>query len=136
MSSTGGDLLEIKINHPVLGALTLFAKANEDGQFDLGGFRNNDDANMVDGSGANIKQLNRVRWKIETTVAWDMNTREDLTKLVAIAGSPLDSDCIISHINGTVWKGLGAPVGDVSGNSNNATFPLVLSGGGQLVKII
>lgn len=136
MSSVGGDILTVKLAHPTLGSVTFFAKANEDGAFDLGGLRTNDDTSMIDGAGNVIKQMNRVRWKVEMTVAWDMNVREDITKLVAFAGNPIDSDCIISHSNGSVWKGYGSPVGDISGNTNNATFPVVLSGGGQLVKII
>lgn len=134
MPSIGGDLLEATFNHPTLGTGRVFFKANEDGQFDLGGFRRNDDANMVSGDGGVITQLNQVRWKVEGTVAWDMNTREDLTTLTELAGNPVDSDWTFSHKNGTVWAGKGNPVGDLSGNTNQATFSVTWAGGGGLKR--
>lgn len=135
MSAIGGDIIEISYNHPTLGTATIFPKAAEDSTFDLGGFRSNDDANMVDGSGGVITQINRVRWSCEVTVAWDMNSREDLDKLTALAGNPVDAEWTISHFNGSVWRGTGRPVGDMQGNGNAATFPLKISGGGRLKKI-
>ena len=134
MSSVGGDILEITYNHPTVGTGRFFAKSNEDGQFDLGGFRVNDDANGISGDGGIIKQLNQVRWKVECTVASDMNTRLDMEKAVALCGSPVDANWTFSHINGTVYAGTGCPVGDYSMNTNQATFPLVIAGGGKLAK--
>jgi len=131
----GGDILEITFNHETLGTGTIFAKANEDSTFDLGGFRSNDDSDMVDGGGNMIDQINRKRWKFSVTVSWDGNTREDLSKINDLAASPVQADWTVSHINGTVWGGKGKPVGDYEGNGNSATFPLLLSGGGKLRKI-
>lgn len=136
MAVIGGDITEITYNHPSLGTGTIYPKAAEDSTIDLGGFRGNDDTNMVDGGGHNIRQLNRVRWSVETTVAWDMNTREDLEKLTDLAGDPQESDWTFTHINGTVYGGKGAPVGDMAGNGNAATFTLKVSGGGKLKKIV
>lgn len=136
MGNVGGDILEITFNHPTLGTGILFPKAAEDSTFDLGGKRSNDDANMIDGSGAMIDQINLVRWSFEQTIAWDMNTREDVGRLSELAGDPVLADWTITHINGTVWGGKGKPVGDVQGNGNAATFTLKLGGSGRLKKIV
>lgn len=134
--AVGGDILEITFNHPTIGTATFYPKSAEDSTFDLGGFRSNDDANMIDGAGNMIDQINRVRWSFESPIAWDMNSREDLSKLNALAGSPVLADWTISHINGTVWGGKGKPVGDVQGNGNAATSTLKISGSGVLKKIV
>lgn len=136
MPVVGGDILEISFNHPTIGQGFLFPKSAEDSTFDLGGNRSNDDANMVDGGGQMIDQMNVVRWSFEGTVAWDMNTREDLNKVVALSESPILADWTITSINGTVWGGKGKPVGDLQGNGNAATFALKIAGSGKLKKII
>ena len=46
-----------------------------------------------------------------------------------MAGDPQEADWTITHYNGTVWGGKGAPVGDVQGATNAATFTLKISGG-------
>jgi hypothetical protein len=134
--AVGGDILEITFNHPSLGSGVIFPKSNEDSTLDPGGFRSNDDANMIDGGGNMIDQINRVRWSAETTVSWDMNSREDLEKAIALAASPVLADWTISHINGCVYSGKGKPVGDLQGNGNQATFNLKIAGSGVLKKII
>jgi len=134
--AVGGDITEITFNHPTLGTGIIFPKSSEDSTFDLGGFRSNDDANMIDGSGEMIDQLNRARPFVEVTVAWDMNTREDLEKITELNASPVLSDWTFTHVNGTVYGGTGKPVGDVQGNANAATFPLKISGGGTFKKIV
>lgn len=133
--AVGGDIVEITFNHPTLGSGTIFPKSAEDSTFDLGGFRSNDDGNMIDGGGNMIDQMNRVRWSFETTVAWDANVDETLEKLVGLASSPDQADWTFTSINGTIYGGKGKPVGDLQGNGNSATFALKLSGGGTLKKI-
>ena len=135
MASVGGDITEVTYNHPTLGTGRFLPKSAEDSTFDLGGFRGGDDANMVTGSGDNIKQLNNVRWSFEVACAWDANTRTELEKLTAMAGDPVDADWTVTSINGTVYGGKGAPVGDMQGNGNAATFTLKVSGGGKMKKI-
>lgn len=134
--AVGGDIIEITYNHPTIGSGVLNVKSNEDTTYDLGGFRSNDDANMVSGNGENIKQINRVRWSFEATVVWDMNTREDLENVIRLASDPVDAEWTITHVNGTVYGGTGNPVGDLSGNGNAANFPIKLAGGGSLKKIV
>lgn len=133
--AVGGDISEITWNHPTLGTGVIFPKAGEDSTYDLGGFRSNDDNGAVDGGGNMIDQINRVRWSLEATIAWDMNVNLEMEKLVALAKHPLPADWTISHLNGTVYGGKGKPVGDLAGNGNKATFPLKLAGGAGLKKI-
>ena len=130
-----GDLTEVSYNHPTLGSGTWFPKAAEDNTFDDGGFRSDDDANGVDGGGNTIRKLNQVRWSLETTVSWNMNSANELEKASQLAASPVEADWTISHANGTVWKGTGAPVGDVKGNGNTGLMQIKISGGGKMKKI-
>lgn len=136
MAAIGGDIIEITYNHPTLGSGIWFPKSAEDSTFDLGGIRGADDANMIDGGGANIKQLNRVRWSFEGSVAWDGNTANELNQAKLLAGDPIDAEWTFTHINGTVWGGTGSPVGDIQGNGNAATMSLKVSGGGEMKKIV
>jgi hypothetical protein len=134
--AVGGDIIEITYNHPTLGSGTINPKAAEDSTYDLGGFRSNDEANGIDGGGNMIDQLNRVRWSFEVTVSWDMNVKTELEKLTDLAASPELADWTFTNINGTVYGGKGKPVGDLQGNGNASTFPLKISGGAKLKKIV
>jgi hypothetical protein len=132
---TGGDLLEISYKHLTLGEGTWFPKSTEDGTVDPGGYRSNDDANMITGDGQMIDQMNRIRWSFEGVVGWDMATNDELNQARSLASSPILADWTITHINGTVWAGKGKPVGDIQGNTNTAQMSVKISGGGQLTKI-
>lgn len=136
MAAIGGDIIEIKYNHPTLGSGILFPKAGEDSEFDPGGFRKDDSEDGVDGSGAAIYKMNRKRWKCTTTLAWDDITRQELEKLVAIAESAVEATWTISKVSGAVYKGLGSIVGDIKGNGNSSTIPLNLAGSAKMEKII
>lgn len=131
---TGGDILEITFNHPTIGSGVLYPKAGEDNTFDLGGFNSSDDANMIDGGGNMIDQLNRKRWKVTVLIVNDMNSKLDLEKVENMASSPLLADWTFSHINGTVYVATGKPVGDKELNVNQSTFSLTVAGGGKLKK--
>ena len=132
---SGGDILEISYKHPTLGSGVLFPKSSEDGTLDPGGYRSNDDANGITGDGQNIRQINRVRWSFESTVGWDMALQDEVDQMRKLAASPVDADWTFTHINGTIWGGKGAPVGDIQGNTNTAQMSIKISGGGQLTKI-
>lgn len=136
MGAVGGDILEIAFNHPTLGSGTVFPKANEASSLSPGGFRSDDSDDGVDGSGQMIDKQTRKRWSAESVVAWDNNSRQDLEKMVALAESPVQATFTISMVSGAVYKGTGKPVGDLVGDSLNATFPLKLAGGGKAKKII
>ena len=136
MAYTGGDILETTYNHPVLGSGTLFHKAAEDGTFDPGGYRSNDDANMVTGDGQMIDQINRVRPSFELPpVAWDMTDVNEVQKLADLAASPVLADWTFTSISGAIWGGKGKPVGDLKGATNTGQIPLKLAGGGVLKQI-
>jgi len=133
---TGGDIIEATFNNADAGSGVIFPKSNEDSTFDLGGFRSNDDANMVAGNGEMIDQMNQVRWSVELTIAWDMNTNLTLEKINELARSTKQTDWTFTHINGSVYGGKGKPVGDIQGNGNASTFTLKVSGGGRLKKLV
>lgn len=134
MSITHGDILEVTFNHPVIGSGVLSPKSAEESQYDLGGFRSEDDSNGITGNGKMIDKMVNTRWMFEMPVAWD-NTEETLEKLVSLAASPIPADWTISSINGSVYSGTGKPVGDIVGNGANGTIQVKVSGGGKLKKI-
>lgn len=134
--SVTGDITEVTFNHPTLGSGIFLPKAGEDSNYDLGGFRSADDANMIDGAGAMIDQMNRTRPFFECVLSGDMNTREDLEKLTALASSPVKADWTFTHINGTVYGGKGKPVGDVTLNGNTGQINLKVAGEGSFKKIV
>ncbi len=136
MSVVTGDFIEITFNHPSLGNGAFFPKSAEDGSLDLGGFRSADDANMIDGGGNMIDQMNRTRWSFEGSIAGDMNTREDAEKLTALASHPVHADWTFTHINGSVYSGKGKPVGDIVLNGNTGQIPIKIAGGGRCKKIV
>lgn len=132
----GGDIIEITSNHPTLGSVTLFPKSSEDSTFNTGGFRGEDDMAKIAGDGSSIRTLNRNRWSVELPISWDMNDANEIDKLTALAKSPVESEWTFTSINGTVWGGKGAPVGEIPGNGNTVIITLKVSGGGELSKIV
>lgn len=126
--AVGGDISEISYNHPTLGSGILRPKSGEDNTYDTGGIRTSDDANMVDGGGTPIWQKNRVMGFFEVVVSNDQNTQEELDKVVALAADPVPAEWTFSLLNGTVYGGVGKPVGDLQGNINQATFTLKVAG--------
>lgn len=131
-----GDLDEIRFTHPTLGSGVFYPKANEDYTLDLGGLRNEDDKNLVDGGGRQIIKKNRNLWSFEGPGTWDMNTVNEVDLLVKLAEDPDPANWTVQHSNKTVWGGKGIPVGDIEGNSNAGTFTLKLAGAGKLKKIV
>lgn len=135
MATIGGDFLEIRVTHPVLGDHVFFPKSNEGNTFDPGGFRTGDDANMISGDGQPIWQMNQQRGFFECVVANDANTRNDAQFTADLSSHPLPGDWTFSHVNGVVWGMTGKPVGDIQPDTNAATFTLKVSGG-RPVKIV
>lgn len=131
----GGDILEIVCKHPTLGEFRFQAKANESFNLDPGGYRSNDDANAITGGGEIIDQINRVRWSLEGPVAVDPISGNELDNLPKLAESPTLGTWTITHISGTIWKGLGKIVGDLNSDSNTAQLTLKVAGSGKLEKL-
>lgn len=131
----GGDITEIVAKHQTLGEFRFQAKANESFTLDPGGFRSNDDANAITGGGEMIDQVNRIRWSMEGPVAVDPISGNELENLPKLAKSPDLATWTITHISGTIWKGLGKVVGDLNSDTNTAQMTLKVAGSGQLERL-
>jgi hypothetical protein len=86
---------------------------------------------MIDGSGAAIYQVNRVRWSFMVKCGWDF-TAGDLEALTNLAAATSETQFTFTNINGTIYKGTGKMVGDINGNGNSSTVDIKASGGGQM----
>jgi hypothetical protein len=133
--ATGGDFIEVRVSHPVLGDHVFEPKSNEGNTFDLGGARTSDDANAITGAGNPIWQLNMTRGFFEVVVANDANTKNDAQFAADLSAHPEPGEWTFTHINGVVWGMTGKPVGDIQPDTNAATFTLKVSGG-KPVKIV
>jgi hypothetical protein len=131
----GGDILEITCNHPVLGSFKFATKSNESYTIDPGGFRSNDDANMVTGDGQFIDQVNRVRWSFEGPIQADFLSGNELENLPLLAESGELATWTFVMISGVTMRGKGKHVGDIQVDSNNAQLTVKLAGGGKLEKL-
>lgn len=134
MAYTGGDIIEISYNHPVVGSGVLSPKASEDNEYDFGGVRTADDENMITPKGEAIYTMNTKRWKVTCTVASDMNLLKECEKMNLMTAAIEEATWTFQHINGTVYKGKGKVVGDIKLNVNQTTFSLMVSGGQILAQ--
>lgn len=129
MGVVGGDITEVTFAHPLLGSGVFSPKAGETNTFDLGGFRNDDDAQGITGNGTLIIKKTRTRASFEVVVAWDANLKEELGVLTKLAESNVETNWTITSSNKTVWGIKGIPVGDVQGDGSAATLTLKVAGG-------
>jgi len=128
--ATGGDINEVRYNHPTLGTGVFYPKAGESNTFDLGGVRTGDDAAMIDGAGQPIYQMNRVRGFAEIVVANNTDgLNSDLQTVKNLSQDPVAAEWTVSLLNGNIYGITGKPVGDLQLDSNAATFTLKISGG-------
>ena len=132
MATYGGDIIEITVNNPNVGSIILFPKSSEDSTYDNGGFRTNDDANMIDGSGAAIYQKNRTRPSFMVKIRWDMINAQELEFLSAITSDTSESTWTFTNTNGVIYKLTGTQVGDLTGNGNDSTIDLKVAGSGTM----
>lgn len=126
-----GDIRLIAVAHSELGSNTLEAKATEDNTVDLGGFKIDDDQNSVTANGTHIVKKNRKLWKVETTIGakdGDLNYLQDLVE------SGLPAQFTFELANGERYSGQGRMVGDVVGNFQSGTIPVMFCGGGALIQ--
>lgn len=136
MSVVSGDIIEVTVNHPTLGAKTFRVKSAEDSTYDIGGQRSADEANGIDGTGGMIDTMNRVRPFFEVMAVWDMVIGKELEFAQQLQSSPVLGDWTITHINGSVHGLTGKPVGDLNGNGNAGTFTLKVAGQGTMKQIV
>ncbi len=136
--AVGGDIIEVTVNHPTVGTGVFKIKSNESSTIDLGGIRKNDDANQISSDGTTmIRQMNMAAWSAEYTVINDTAATVPAAELVcALMESPEEGNYTIALINGTVYGGLGSPVGDVQPDINVSTFTMKINGPGKLKKIV
>lgn len=123
-----GDILEITFNNPDVGQGVFFPKAGEGNTYDLGGFRNSDDANGIAGNGEIIVTKNQVRGFFEAVVANDMNGRRDAENMAKLAASTKLTSWTFTVINGSVFGVSGVPVGDIAPDVNAGTFTIKVAG--------
>ncbi len=128
----GGDLVEITLNHPTLGSFSFATKSNESYTLDPGGYRSNDDANGITGSGTFIDQINRVRWSFEGPLVADLVSGNEIKNLPLVAQSFELGTWTFTHISGTIWRGKGKFVGDFQVDTNTSQFTAKIAGGGIL----
>lgn len=131
----GGDFISVTCNHPSLGSFKFATKSNESYTMDPGGFRSNDDSNMVTGDGQMIDQVNRVRWSFEGPLQVDFSSGNELENLPKLAESGEMATWTFEHVSGVTWRGRGKHVGDIQVDSNNAQMSAKLAGGGRLEKL-
>lgn len=128
----GGDIVELKVEHPTIGSFTLEPKAGEDAEVDRGGIRMNDDDASITAAGNIILSGTRTRPYIQVTVA----TNDEITaNIVAWAESAELATITFTLINGVVMRGRAIPVGDIKPSTQNATVQIKLAGSGEFQSI-
>jgi len=133
---TGGDLIEVVITSATTGSLRLDPKGSEDADIDIGGYVNADSDDSVTGSGSNIVVKNRKRWSVPVPpCGWSLEP-DTLIELQLKADEIAEQTFVFTFIDGAVFKGTGAIVGDIKGNKNAGLInSFKCSGGGKLERI-
>jgi hypothetical protein len=113
-----GEFKEITFNHPTVGSGVFNPKAGEEGKFDLGGIRKEDDNKLVDGGGSAMYKMSRVLGFFEIVITNDQHTKKDYEKAKALAEDPLPAEWTFTGINKIVYGGSGTIVGDLHATTN------------------
>lgn len=129
----GVEFLQIGLKHSSLGSVTLYPKAGENGQLQIGGYQNEVETT---GSGEAIVKKKRVPWVVECPpIAWNKSG----TDLIKIMQDLIDSfeevDCTFELTDGSIWTGKGSLIDELKGATYDGTIPLKISGGGKLIKL-
>lgn len=127
-----GDVIEVAVQHPVLGNYRFSPKANEAFTLDKGGVRTDDDESSITGSGQGIYKKNMKRWSVEGPSAVDFLSDNEMGGMNALAASPVECIIILTHISGQVYKATGMPVGDLKTDTNTGAITMKFAGGGLL----
>lgn len=83
-----------------------------------------DDNKSITADGQPIWTQNQQMGSFQILIANDMNTRQDIEKMAALAASGTPTTWTVTIINGTIWRGVGYIVGDIVGDVDKATVPL------------
>lgn len=132
MSFFGGDVKELKVEHPTLGSKVFEPKSAEDTESNRGGVRINDDDNGVTAAGSIILSGSVTRPYLQVTVAIDDDREDYLNEWAASAEL---ATITYTLITGTVFRGLAIPVGDLKPSTLNATMQVKFAGSGKFQKI-
>jgi hypothetical protein len=124
--NVGGDIIEITYNNPNVGSGVFFAVSNKDAELDLGGFRTNESKEGITGNGQLIRTIMNGRGKFTCDIAVDMNSRQDMENIAALAADLDETSWTISWINGITYGGSGFPVGQYQQNTKEATVKLTV----------
>jgi hypothetical protein len=137
MAFVGSDVQDVTYSNSVLGQGSLFCKAGESSNIDLGGLRSTDDKAMVTGNGKRINQSVMQCSHFELPpIAWDKTDKDELKKLSDLAGARVGTTWTVSFVDGTIYQMQnGYPVGDIKGDGYAGTIPLVLQGDAYASKI-
>ena len=137
MAYKGSDVKEVTINHPTVGSFSLFCKAGEGSNIDLGGIRKNDDKQGITGNGEIMVQQTQNRSSFELPpIAWDKSGKV-LGKLVGLATSSDGSTVTVSYFDGyIVVMQNGHPVGDIVGDGYVGTIPLTFHGDANAKELV
>lgn len=122
-----GDIRELTFNHPTIGNGIFHPKAGEGNTFDPGGIRSNDDAAQITTTGEIIDQLSFVRGSMEIVVENDTDIRLDWENARKLAADPTPATWTVTMMNGSVYVGVGKPVGDIQADLQAGTMTLKLA---------
>lgn len=126
--AVGGDITELRVNHPALGTRVFGVKAAESNTYDPGGVRTDDDANSITTNGNPIFSMGFVRGELNVMIENDQNLNDDAQFMADLAKHPEMGEWQWTVINGTVWKMRGKPVGDIKPDIKAATLQIKISG--------
>ena len=135
MQYTGGDLVEITVNHPTLGNFNFSTKSGEAYTLDPGGRRSEDDDSLVTGNGDMIDKVTQKRWSFEGPLMADFISANETENLPKLAASPELGTWTFTHISGVTWRGRGKFVGDIKIDTSEATMPVKIAGSKSLEKL-
>lgn len=128
--ASGGDCIEITVNHPTLGTHAFSPMAGEDSTYILGGIQTVDEDNSINGRGEPVYKMNRKRWSFEVPISWDKGVEDEI--LSQLHASPEEGTWTFANGDGTIYTAKGKPVSEPSFNGNSGQHTLKVSGGGKL----
>ena len=131
--AVGGDIKELRVNHPTLGSRVFGVKAKESNTYDPGGPRSEDSADAITTQGKPIRSISMTRGEFNCMIENDQAT-DDAQFIADLSKDPVEGTWQITVINGTEWKLVGSPVGDIKPDIMNATLQIKVQGG-PMVKV-
>jgi hypothetical protein len=136
MAFIGCDFLQIGIKHATLGSFTLYPKAGENGQIEIGGIYTESDDKGITGSGEPIYKQTVKRWVVESPpIAWKRSGEDTLLAMQQLGASFEEIAFTFELSDGSTYIGTGKIVDVPKGASYDATIPIKMEGGGKLQKI-